>query len=335
MSVDPRPSPDVGDSRVLYLGRADVEAIGLGPDAVLDALRAAFQDLGRDAALRCAPLHLDGEPGHGFRAFCAAWPRRGTASAKWLAIGPKPAGSVRPGIDAIIAVSDFATGRLQCLMDADHVTRLRTAGMSALAAARLADPDARSIGFVGCGSQARAHLDALRALLPRLEVVSTFSRSIESSRRFAASAAADGLEARPCATARQVVEASSIVVTSVPATPGLQPFLDPRWIAPGAFVAAVDVGRSWLLDGLRELDVLACEDHGQWTGPTLPTAHLGPLGRFDVDLAELADARGTGLAQPRGRSMFVFQGHGLADLAVASLVLDAARERGLGVMLSR
>jgi ornithine cyclodeaminase/alanine dehydrogenase-like protein (mu-crystallin family) len=45
----------------------------------------------------------------------------------------------------------------------------RTAAMTAIAAQKLARAESRSIGFLGCGVQARSHFDALRLVLPGLK----------------------------------------------------------------------------------------------------------------------------------------------------------------------
>lgn len=320
---------------MLYLGRAELEAIDLTPAAVLEALQDAFRDHAARATVHQPPLHLDLGPGHGFRTYCSAWPGRGLASGKWLGIGPAAPGDPGSGIDAIIAISDIATARLLCVMDGTKVTRLRTAGLSTLAALRLADPGATSVGFVGCGTQAHAHLEALASAFPALRSVHAFSRTRESAERLLGQARASGLEGRFCETAEMAVSEATIVVTSVPASPGLVPFLDAARVAPGAFVSAVDVGRSWRPERLGAFDLLVCEDRTQWSAPPFGSPLQGARATFDADLADLLSGRHPGRSGPGCRSMFLFQGHGLADLAVASTLYRAALARGVGLRLPR
>ena len=56
---------------------------------------------------------------------------------------------------------------------------------------------------------------------------------------------------------------------------------------------------------------------------------------FDADLGDLVTGASPGRTDPRQRTMFVFRGFALGDLAVASRILAAARVAGIGTMLPR
>jgi ornithine cyclodeaminase/alanine dehydrogenase-like protein (mu-crystallin family) len=64
-------------------------------------------------------------------------------------------------LNSLIAVLDSETGLPLAIIDGNWVTAKRTAGLSAVAAKRLARNDAVSAAFIGCGVQARNHLEAL------------------------------------------------------------------------------------------------------------------------------------------------------------------------------
>ena len=316
---------------VLYLGAADVAAIDLDPARARRAIVAAFQAHHAGRATTKAKLTLAVGPGHAFQSMCAAWPEQGLAANKWLGMANVAAGSGLPAIHALIMLNDHATGQLRAIMDGNVLTAVRTAAMSAAAAQSMARADSRAIGFIGCGLQARAHLAAFRALLPGLAELHAFSRTRRSAEALVASA--DGLRGTVHDDAEAAIRASDVVVTSVPQEAGSAPFLDPGWLRPGAFVASVDVGRSWLPAGLRALDVLAVDDHGQQHDSPPIAPGLGPS--FDADLGELAAGARPGRGSPADRTMFISRGFGLADLAVAALVYATARERGIGTTLAR
>jgi alanine dehydrogenase len=219
-------------------------------------------------------------------------------------------------------------------MDGGWITGARTAAMSALAAVRLARPDAASIGFVGCGLQARTHLAALRSVLPKLAGVVAYSRTEASAARLAAEARASGLAAETTNLARAAVEGLDVVVSSVPDAAGFTPFLDPAWLAPGAFASAVDLGRSWHAGSIRSLDLVATDDHRQSEALGL-AGKLAFAGPFDADLADFASGAKPGRTSAAERAMFLFAGDALADLAAAQLMYETARQRGLGVRLPR
>jgi len=216
-------------------------------------------------------------------------------------------------------------------MDGDLITLIRTAAMSMAAAHFLAPPAPLVLGFIGCGAQAFAHLTSFRALYPGLERVCACSRSPGSAAALAAEAARHGLAAE-VATAEAVVRQSDMLVTSVPASAGFAPFLDPTWLKPMSFVTAVDVGRSWITDRLDLFDVAVTDSMTQ--ADALPSMDGNLSGKaFDFDLTTLA--RGTRVAAAGGRALFSFKGFALGDLALAKLVYEKAVILSLGTQLTR
>ena len=113
-----------------------------------------------------------------------------------------------------------------------------------------------------------------------------------------------------------------LVVTTVPN--GLpQPFLDATWLAEGAFVAAVDLGRSWLRPGLSAFARVVTDERGQ-AAELAREGHLVSGGPYEADLADIASGRARRPGNDAGRTLFAFSGHGAADLAGAILVYEAA-----------
>jgi ornithine cyclodeaminase/alanine dehydrogenase-like protein (mu-crystallin family) len=317
---------------LLYLSAEAVAEADISLDALREACAAAYAVKARGGVRAAPKVAATIAPGHAVQAMPVALPEAGLAALKWVAITPPAEG--RPGIAAQILLTDLATGETLAIMDGGWITGARTAAMSALAAERLARRGAASIGFVGCGLQARTHLAALRHVLPRLARIVAYSRTEASAVRFLAEARAAGLEAETTRLPREAVEGLDVVVSSVPDAAGFAPFLDPGWLAPGAFASAVDLGRSWRGDAIRGLDLVATDDHRQSEalGRAGKLAFPGP---FDADLAELASGAKPGRTSADQRAMFLFAGDALADLAGARLVYETARQRGLGIRLPR
>jgi ornithine cyclodeaminase len=71
-----------------------------------------------------------------------------------------------PRVQGVCVVFDTDTLAPVALLDGIALTNLRTAAVSALAVRRLAGPDARRALVFGRGPQARAHVDAIRAVRP-------------------------------------------------------------------------------------------------------------------------------------------------------------------------
>jgi alanine dehydrogenase len=317
---------------LLYLSEDDVARVALPPEAARAAIAEAFAAHHRRRAGVKPKLALEIGPGHSFQSLCAGTPETGLAINKWLGMAPLAAGETGASIHAMVALNDLASGRLRAIMGGNLLTAIRTAAMSAAAAAHLAAPSPGSIGFVGCGLQARSHLAAFRALFPSLRVLRAASRSAASADAFVAQAARLGLAAS-CASP-EAVAGCDIVVTSVPMHPGFRPFLDAAWLRPGSFVAAVDLGRSWIPAGLATLDLRATDDASQADELARALALAAPSA-FHADLAELAAGAHPGRGDARQRAMFVFRGFALGDLAVAARLFAAAQAAGIGTRLAR
>jgi ornithine cyclodeaminase/alanine dehydrogenase-like protein (mu-crystallin family) len=71
-----------------------------------------------------------------------------------------------PRIQGVCIVFDWATLAPAALIDGIGLTNLRTAAVSALAVRRLAVPDARRLLVLSRGTQAHAHVAAMRAIRP-------------------------------------------------------------------------------------------------------------------------------------------------------------------------
>ena len=71
---------------------------------------------------------------------------------------------------ATILLLDHATGALVAVVDGRYITEARTAAVSAVSVKHLARPDARSLGIIGSGVQARSHLEAIRHVRTLTEV---------------------------------------------------------------------------------------------------------------------------------------------------------------------
>lgn len=287
------------------------------------AVRHAFAGAASGEATALPKANLDLGIGHFFQAMVAADSRTDLAAVKWVAVAPVD------GVTAIrshIMLSRRSTGELLATIDADPITAARTAAMSAIAAQHFARPDSTSIAFIGCGTQARSHLAALADVLPSLCRVMALGRRRESAEAFAADARDAGFDAvamdDPCAA----IQRADVVVSSVSISGVTKPFVDAAWLRPGAFVTAVDLARAWHPASFRQCDVVATDERRQ-------SQQLAEKGRmpfawaFDADLADLATRQTFLRAEPPQKTLFVFAGHALADLAVAGFVYDYARGR--------
>jgi len=318
---------------LLYLSEDDIARAAIPLGRLREVVAQAFASQARGTAQAAPKSVLGIGAGHVFQAKPAVLRDMNLAGMKWFGLVPSAQAS-GPSISSIIVLSDMTTGETLAVMGGNWITATRTAAMSAIAAQSLARADSESIGFVGCGVQAHSHLEALRLVLPKLARVTACSRSEASATRLADAARALGMTASTTREPREAVDAKDVVITSVPESASVLEFLDTAWLAPGAFASAVDLGRSWKRNTLRDVDILATDEHEQ-TRVLAAMGRMSFAGPYDADLADLTSGAGKRRSSATQKTMFVFSGHALADLAAAQVVLETARSRDLGIHLPR
>jgi ornithine cyclodeaminase/alanine dehydrogenase len=316
---------------ILYLSETAIRETGIGAVEVMEAIEAALQHPAPESARTAASTSLDGGTGTRFvaKAGCLAAPAFGAV--KWFGLNPRNREAGLPDYDPLILLNEGRSGRPVAILAARWITGIRTAALSATAARRLAHAAAESVAFVGCGDQARHHLEILRKLFP-LSRVSAFSRTSTSAQAFCAEACRAGLICEVAQSAREAVSDAAIVVTTVPQGSPMDFRLRGEWTRPGAFVAMVDRGFSWDPSSLAAF-ALALTDDVLLSGPGAPEHVVWSEG-IAFDLADLLNGRLQSLGGA-DRTAFAFSGTALADVAAAVLIYERAVACGLGDRLRR
>lgn len=231
-------------------------------------------------------------------------------------------------INALVTLLDSRSGSPLAVIDGNWVTAVRTAGLSAVAAKRLARSDASVAAFIGCGVQARSHLRTLAALFP-LKQIYVFGRSAASRDAFCRDAEAMGFAVTASQTAQEAINSADLIVTSVTLSPQLVPFLDAAWLKPGVFVTMTDLAAPWLVQSMPALDRIIVDDLTQEA--SMPKPLVDPT-LVQGDLTGLVSGEAIGRQTDEERTAFVFRGLALGDLAVAGLAYRRACETSQGVM---
>lgn len=301
-----------------YLSDEDLGALGIGPRDVIAAIEAVLRGI-EDGDVSVAPKSAVIAPdGRYMMATLAAADGPGVIAVKSVMVNDRNKARGLPGINGAILLLDAETGALRAVMDAGWVTAVRTAGLSAVAATRLAAPDAAVLGLVGAGVQAESHLRAFADLFP-LREVRVFGRSAGGVEKTCALARDLGLAARAAPDPRAALDGADLVVTSVTLDYSIQPFLDAAWLKPGAFAAITDLGIPWHDASMVAFQTVVVDDLIQEKAMAKPMVDPALIAG---DLRDLVHGRVTA-----GRpAAFIFRGIAAGDLAVASLALDRAGE---------
>lgn len=316
-----------------YLSGADIDALGLTAQGVADTVQKAFRALGSGGAESVPKTGFRISPSNFFHAMPARYDAVGTVGLKWIGTADNSQSGL-PHISSMIVLSDVRTAVVLAVMPVPSITAIRPAAVSLVGARHLARKDSRRIGFVACGVQAMAHLEAFATEFPIREVA-CYSRRASTAEGFAARARERGFVARVVNDPRGAVEGQDIVVSSAPRASFAEPFLDPAWVSPGAFVSGVDLARSWRCDAMRALDLVTTDQREQSVAESRQPGVLPYQGAYDADLVELASARHPGRTNAAQRAVLIHPGLGLGDIALATLALERAAALGIGTILPR
>ncbi|PSJ17534.1 ornithine cyclodeaminase family protein [Nitrosomonas supralitoralis] len=232
-------------------------------------------------------------------------------------------------INSLVTLLDSRSGLPLAIIDGNWITAVRTAGLSAVAAKRLALPDASIAAFIGCGVQAHSHLRALAEIFP-LKQIYVFGRGTASRDAFCRSAEKMGMLVIATQTAQEAIQDADLIVTSVTLSPQLVPFLNAHWLKPGAFVTMTDLAAPWLAESMPALDRIIVDDQEQEA--SMPKPLVDPA-LVRGDLTGLVTGNAESRQSAEERIAFVFRGLAVGDLAVTGLAYRRACERSEGIMI--
>jgi alanine dehydrogenase len=233
------------------------------------------------------------------------------------------------GTPFVVILFDTAAARIAGVIEADKLGQLRTGAASGVAARRLARTGATSLGVIGCGWQARSQVACIREAVPAIEHVVAYCRTPERLQEFCRETGAEAGESHRDAAACDIV---------VTVTTAKDPVLRGEWLRPGALVCAVGANepRARELDNvvLERAAFVCCDSREQArleSGDLIEPVEAGVLDWLEVhELQEVVAGELEG--RQSDDDLVLFKSNGLAawDLAIGSVALAMARERGVG-----
>jgi alanine dehydrogenase len=296
----------------LYVTEAQVADLLTPADARV-AVHASFERLARGVVDNPSRVRAD-LPGGVFAVMPCVDRELGYAGLKTYAWLPG-------GTPFLVVLFSIERAEIAAIVEADTLGQRRTAAASAVAAQLLAREGAATLGVIGCGRQAAAHVVALREALPALERVLVFCPNEERLTAFCkqhgCEAAEDSREAGGC----------DVVVT---ATTSKDPVLRGDWLRQGALVLAIGANDP----ASRELDNVVLERAAFVCTDSRAQAQeeagdlIDPIGRGPLDWLEIYELQdvvaGELTARGSDDDIVIFKSNGLAvwDLAAAARVVD-------------
>ncbi len=324
---------------VRLLFEADIRSL-VGPKEALGAVRNAFAKLARREAVLPGVLGIEipetRTEAHVKGAFLRGSPSFSVKAASGSYDNPSRGLPVSGGL---VLVFDAVTGFPSAILfDNGYLTDLRTGAAGALAADLLAKKEVERVGIVGVGTQARYQLAALLGVRQPTTVLA-YGRSTAKTAAYAREVESrHNVRVTVAPTLEKAVRGSDIVITVTPST---VPLVQAEWVLDGTHITAVGSDSP----EKRELDVRVLQkadkivaDHLEQClrlGEIHHGVEAGVLGREDIyaELGEIAAGMKPGRESDDEITIADLTGVGVQDAAVANLVAEEARRRGLGRVL--
>lgn len=248
----------------------------------------------------------------------------------------------------LVLLFDARTAWPSAIMEAAHISALRTAAVSALTVGRLARGQPARLSLIGCGPLARAHLELLLPRLPGLRRVALYDTNPARCRGLAQDLrqrTGHGTDITQTPGPRECVAGSDVIITTTTVTSG---YLRHDWLSPGTLILHVSLD-DVLPDVVQRADLLVVDDwqlvsdDGQRllgrlyqagrlrspTGTYCPGSAPDPAARaVDTTLGDILAGHHPGRGSDREIILSNPFGMSLLDIAVARSILPIAVRNG-------
>ena len=231
-----------------------------------------------------------------------------------------------------VLLFDGTSGALLCAMDGSLLTGLRTGAAGAVSVKAMARHNARVVGVLGTGTQARMQIRAIREVMP-IEEIHAWGRTRASLEAFAAEIEAEhSIPVVSHRSADDVADAADVIVTTTRAS-GI--VLRAGAVRPGTHIVAIGADQPGkqeldpaLFDGARvAVDALAqCREKGELQHALAAGTATGPITEIGAVLA----GKTPGRASAEEITIFDSTGMAIQDCTTAAAILSEARARGIG-----
>lgn len=233
-----------------------------------------------------------------------------------------------------LILNDYQSGTAISFMDADYITRVRTAAVALLSCQKFARQDFKTMGMIGCGIQGKQQVAMLGRAYPQIEEIYILDR-FEEAMDALIEECGQYTKARFIKADWETLAKNSEVILSaayIPAVPN--PQIKDQWLnKKGLTIIASDCHTHYEDVSIKAADKYYCdsiEEHELFI-----TYGLYPQG-----LPEITGETGAALAGVvPGRESddeFIFVnnvGMAVEDITVARKIFDTALERGVGVKM--
>jgi len=242
----------------------------------------------------------------------------------------------------LVMLFDMDTCEILALMDDHFISTMRVAATSAVASKYLARQDAKVMGLLGSGEQAKTQVTA-HLVVRALSKIKVYSPTKANREKFAREMSQEtGVEIAPVSSAEEAVRGSDIVSA---ATNTVDPVIEGRWLEAGMHVTSLVGGDGYL--PRKELDDEAIRRANLIIVGYKPQIFLDKQAEFhdrlergivkaeDLhELGEMLNGKCRGRKDDKEITFFKNNtGMGIQFAATARKMYEKAREKGVGAEL--
>jgi len=252
-----------------------------------------------------------------------------------------------PSFNGMLLVFDSKTGIPLGVMDASYITSMRTGAAAALGVKTLARSDTKNLLILGAGMQAIYMLAATLITMPQIEKVRIADTlSYENAMEFTNSAVErltaefgiknlDNIEFSAVENLREALSDTDAIITITRAT---SPIIKKEWVKPGTHLSCIGadmIGKEEIDPELfRDArafadDITQCTSFGEMEIPY----NMGIITRDTIagELGDVLSGKIEGRRTDDEITIFDATGLALLDLVTGKIVIDLAKEKGLGI----
>ncbi|MGH8931489.1 MAG: ornithine cyclodeaminase family protein [Egibacteraceae bacterium] len=258
---------------------------------------------------------------------------------KWVSVfPPNVARFGRQNLTALFVLSEIEKGFPIAVLEGTLVSNIRVGAMGGLAAKHFAPEQARTIGFIGSGEQAKMHLLAMKTVRPSLAECRVSAKTVEEEQQFVRelSRILPDVEFVQAGTDHaRAMEGADILVT---ATSAQAPLLRAEWMQPGSFYSHIG-GWEDEYGVAKQCNKIVCDDWNTVKHRTQTLSRMykdGELADSDVygDLHEIVAGEKPGRQKDDERIYFNAVGLAFVDVAIALAMYRRGLDAGKGLELT-
>jgi len=325
-------------NQILWLNRKEVESL-LDMKGTLKVVEEAFRQHGLKKVQMPSKLYLYFKNHNGdLRTMPAYLEEQDITGVKIVNVHPDNPKKGLPTVMALVILNSTQTGAPLAIMDGTYLTDMRTGAAGGVAVKHLARRNAKTVGFVGTGNQARTQLLAINEIIDIHEIKATSTSEKQTLAFKEDMELIIECEIAAKKTIKEVCDCDILVTT----TPSREPIVMDEWISEGTHINAIGADAP----GKEELDPRILKRARIIVDDITQASHSGEI---NVPLAkglltendifcELGEViTGKKKARTRDSDITVFDSTGLAiqDVATANMVYQKALKANMGISLEQ